>query len=145
STIGPVESCLAVPLLAIASFHERNHHVPDSNYIPISHHLTADDKPARIYFLEDKNTPSTTVHSARFIVSFPSSIIGALAGACLYFILIRLTKSEIVSLLTTFLVSFGTLFFPYTGTFFSEPLCTLFMIISFLFIIKNESGNSVKN
>jgi len=145
SIFGPVESIIAVPLLKIAYFLERNHYVIDSNYIPISHHLMADDNPAGIYFLEDKKPPSMNGHYVRFIVSFLNSIIGALAGVFLYFILIRLTKSEIVSLLTTFLFSFGTLFFPYTGTFFSEPLCTLFMIISFLFIIKNESGNSVKN
>ena len=75
---------------------------------------------------------------ARFVISFFNSIVSALAGVFFYFVLLGIRKSKIISFYSTFLYSFGCIIFPYTGTFFSEPLCTLFVILSFLFIIKNE-------
>ncbi|MCK7525375.1 MAG: glycosyltransferase family 39 protein, partial [Ignavibacteriales bacterium] len=51
---------------------------------------------------------------------------------------LRITQSVTVSFYTTFIYTFGSLILSYTGTF--EPLCTLFIILSFLFMFKNEEN-----
>ena len=138
SIFGPAESIAAVPLLKLAYFLERNNFIPDSSDIPISFYVGIDDNLAGTYYIENKRPPLMEAQFVRFIISFFNSIIGALSGMFLYFILVQITRSKLISLFTTFIFSFGSLIFPYTATFFSEPLCTLFMILSFLFIIKNE-------
>ncbi len=139
SIFGPAESIIAVPLLEFAYFLEKNNLVIDSNYIPISFHVMINNTLAGMYFIEGKRPPNMEGQYVRFIASFFNSIIGALSGVFFYFVLLRLTRSKIIGLYSTFIYSFGSLIFPYTGTFFSEPLCTMFMILSFLFIIKNET------
>lgn len=50
-------------------------------------------------------------------------------------ILIRLGYTPAVSGPVTFLYAFGTLAWPYSGTFFSEPLAILTVLLSFFFLI----------
>ena len=141
SIFGPAESILAVPLLEIAYLLENNNLKIDSTLNPISFYVSSNNKAAGIYFLEGKPPPEMRGQYERFVISFFNSIISAIAGVFYYFVLLAITKSKIISVYTTFLYSFGCIIFPYTGTFFSEPLCTLFIILSFLFIIKNERAN----
>ena len=141
SIFGPVESILAVPLLETAYFLENNNLIIDSTHIPISFYVLTNYIAAGNYFIEGKLPPNMHGQYTRFVVSFLNSIISAISGVFFYFVLLSITKSKIISFYTTFLYSFGCIIFPYTGTFFSEPLCTLFVILSFLFIVKNETEN----
>jgi len=139
SIFGPAQSVLAVPLLKFAHYIKNNaSQTMDSNYIPISLHVQSNNRDAGLYVLEDRRPPKLDGQFERFIVSFFNVMVSALSALFFYFVLLRVTESRIVSFYTTFLYSLGSLIFAYTGTFFSEPLCTLFIIISFLFIIKNE-------
>ena len=142
SIFGPAESIFTIPLLKFAYYLEKRNLTIDSNYIPISFHVLSDNKDAGLYFIKGKRPPLMEGQYIRYIVSFFNVLIGALSGVFLYFLLFELTKSRVVSFYSTFVYSFGSLIFSYTGTFFSEPLCTLFIILSFLFIIKNETQNS---
>lgn len=138
SIFGPAQSIFAIPLLHLAYLVN----VPDlidSNLIPISFHVKNNHKDAGIYYIEGKRPPSLAGHHERFIVSFFNVFIGALSSVFFYMIILKIINSTSISLFITFLYSFGSLIFSYTGTFFSEPLCVLFTIISFLFIINNES------
>ena len=141
SIFGPAESILAVPMLKIAYLLERNNLKIDSTHIPISFYVSSNNKAAGNYYIAGKLPPDMKGQYARFVVSFFNSIISAIAGVFYYFVLLSITKSKIISFYTTFLYSFGCIIFPYTGTFFSEPLCTLFVILSLLFILKNETEN----
>lgn len=138
SIFGPAESIIAVPLLKTAYFLTQNNISIDNNYIPLSFHVPSGDTLAGVYFLEGKRPPVMRGQYIRFIVSFFNPIVGALSGIFLYLVLVSITRSKIISFFTTFIYSFGSLVFPYSGTFFSEPLCTMFIILSLLFIVKNE-------
>ena len=144
SIFGPAQSILAVPLLEFAYYLKKNSfQIIDSNYIPISYHVLSNNKDAGLYILEDKRPPNLSGQFERFIVSFFNVIVGAFSALFLYFILLRITESKTISFYTTLVYSFGSLIFSYIGTFFSEPLCTLFIILSFLFIIKNEKVQQI--
>ncbi len=139
SIFGPTEALISVPFFEIGRLFENKNLLIDSNYIPLSFHVLSGNEDAGLYFIQGKRPPSMNGQYVRFITSFFNSVIGAIAGLFFYFVLVEITKSKVTSFVTTFLFSFGSLLFPYTGTFFSEPLCTLFIIISFLFIVKNET------
>ena len=139
SIFGPTETLISVPFFEIGRLFENKNLLIDSNYIPLSFHVLSGNEDAGLYFIQGKRPPSMNGQYVRFITSFFNSVIGAIAGLFFYFVLVEITKSKVTSFVTTFLFSFGPLLFPYTGTFFSEPLCTLFIIISFLFIVKNET------
>ncbi|HOJ08937.1 MAG: phospholipid carrier-dependent glycosyltransferase [Ignavibacteriae bacterium] len=145
SIFGPLESIFAVPLLYTADYLKNNNiFLADSSIIPLSFHVLNDSKDAGLYYLEDERPPTLTGHYERFIASFFNVIVGALSGIFFFYLILSFTKSNWISLYTTFIYSFGSLIFSYTGTFFSEPLCTLFIIISFLFVVKNETDEKTK-
>ncbi|KAB2844463.1 MAG: DUF4835 family protein, partial [Ignavibacterium sp.] len=140
SIFGPLESILAVPFLYAADYLKNNNiFLADSSIIPLSFHVFSDNKDAGLYYLEDERPPTLAGHYERFIVSFFNVIVGAFSGIFFFYLILSFTKSDWISFYTAVIYSFGSLIFSYTGTFFSEPLCTLFIIISFLFIIKNET------
>ena len=138
SIFGPAESVLAIPLLEFANYLKHNKLIPDTNKIPLSFHIVSNNKDAGLYYIEGKRPPEIEGHYVRFVVSFFNSIIGALTAVFLFYTLFIFSESRYLSFLVTFIYSFGSLIFPYTGTFFSEPLCAMFMILSFLYIAKNE-------
>ncbi|MCJ7648735.1 MAG: hypothetical protein MUP85_08995 [Candidatus Lokiarchaeota archaeon] len=139
SIFGPAQSILTIPLLKFAYYLQKNgRQILDSSQIPISFHVKNNDRDAGLYFLEGKRPTNLGGHFERFIVSFFNVLVGAFSGVFLYLVLLKITESYSISFYTTFVYSFGSLIFSYTGTFFSEPLCTLFVILSFLFILKNE-------
>ena len=140
SIFGPGESILATPILKIAYFLEAHNLIIDRSTIPISFHVMANNQLAGEYFIESQPPPSMNGQYIRFIVSFFNSFIGAISGVLFYYLILMFTRSKMIGFFVAFIYSFGSMIFSYTGTFFSEPLCTLFIIISFLFIIKNETG-----
>ena len=141
SIFGPAQSILTIPLLKFAYYLQKSgRQIFDSSQIPISFHVKNNDRDAGLYFLEGKRPKNLGGHFERFIVSFFNVLVGAFSGVFLYLVLLKITESYSISFYTTFIYSFGSLIFSYTGTFFSEPLCTLFVILSFLFILRNEKN-----
>ena len=84
------------------------------------------------------NTPLThpKPHALRTIMGLFNIFIGGLCVLVFYKITKRLTRFENSALFSTLLFAFGTLIFPYSGTFFSELLATLFVMLSFLLLLK---------
>jgi len=145
SIFGPLESILAVPFLYAADYLKNNNiFLADSSTIPLSFHLLNSGEFAGVYYLNNERPPTLAGHYERFIVSFFNVIVGALSSVFFFYLILSFTKSNWISFYTTFIYSFGSFIFSYTGTFLSEPLCTLFIIISFLFIIKNETDEKTK-
>lgn len=141
SIFGPAQSILAIPLLKAAYWlKDNNIQIIDSTKVPLSFHVNNDNQDAGLYFLKDERPSNLNGHFERFIVSFFNVIVGALSGLFFFYLILRITQSVTVSFYTTFIYSFGSLIFSYTGTFFSEPLCALFIILSFLFMFKNEEN-----
>lgn len=146
SIFGPTQSILSIPLLELG-YYLKNHNIEiiDSTKIPLSFHVNNNGKYAGLYFLKDERPPTLNGHFERFIVSFFNVIVGALSGVFFFYLILTITKSNWISFYTTFIYLFGSLIFSYSGTFFSEPLCTLFIILSFLFILKNERNDKSGN
>ena len=116
SIFGPAQSILAVPLLQFAYFLKNNNsQIIDSSLIPISFHLSNNEKYAGLYFIDGSIPRNLNGHFERFIVSFFNVIIGALSGVFLYFVFMKITESSSVSIYTTFIYSFGSLIFSYTA------------------------------
>lgn len=80
----------------------------------------------------------------RFFVSLFNQIIGALMCVLIFSFCFLLTKEKIPSLIITALYGLGTLAFPHSKTFFSEPLATMMILSSLYFIekwnVKNRNG-----
>ncbi len=77
-------------------------------------------------------------HALRWIVCSLNVLVGAL-GVAVFFLLLRsLTHSDTAALWVSLLFAFGSLWMPYTGTFFSEPLATLLALVSLYFLVGNE-------
>ena len=139
SIFGPAQSILTIPLLKVAYWlKNKNIQIIDSTKVPLSFHINNDNQDAGLFFLKDKRPSNLNGHFERFIVSFFNVLVGALSGVIFFYLILNLTGLDWISFYTTFLFSFGSLIFAYMFTFFSEPLCTLFIILSFYFIIKNE-------
>ncbi len=146
SIFGPAESIAAVPFLYLANYLKgQKIFLVDSSKVPLSFRVSNNNREAGLYYLENKRPANLTGHYERFIVSFFNVFIGALSGVFFFYLMLGFVKSNWVSFYITVIYSFGSLIFSYTGTFFSEPLCTLFIIISFLFIANNEDDKQQSN
>ena len=70
-------------------------------------------------------------HALRLVCASFNVVVGALCVVVFFFILGRLTGSRAGALAATAFFAAGSLFWPYTGTYFSEPLAILFVLLSF--------------
>ncbi|MBE7464991.1 MAG: hypothetical protein HS116_16060 [Planctomycetes bacterium] len=69
--------------------------------------------------------PDARAHAVRFYVSFFNAFVAAGCVALFYFLTRRLGAAREGALFAALLLAFGSLLFPYAGTFFSEPLALL--------------------
>jgi len=75
-----------------------------------------------------------------------TSALAAAAAMALFFLtLCRLGVSEKSALLAALCVAFGTLVFPYSGYFFSEPFTTLIMMAGVYVVVSDGGRMSVRN
>jgi hypothetical protein len=75
--------------------------------------------------------PDRAPHALRYLVSWFDVLISALVAVAFYGVLLALTRSRGASLIVSLFYALGTLAWPYAGSFFSEPLALLFVLISF--------------
>jgi len=80
----------------------------------------------------------------RFVVSMFNSIIVALTAIVLYSFLLKFYSKK-VSLIVTLLFGLGTVVWPHSQTFLSEPLPTLFLLLTFYNLYKFKHNGETKN
>jgi hypothetical protein len=136
SVFGPLES------LACATFYPFSRGpalAPE--WVPPSHYAAEG-----IELMLDRKQTSSAVHRARFVVSFLTSVISA-ASVWVFFLLSRrLYESSVIAVILASLFGFATLQWPYSSTFFSEPLALLLMLLSLLLVIDlNSAGTSFRS
>lgn len=73
-------------------------------------------------------------HRVRHVAVLGNALVGALTVCALFALALRMTGSLPASILLGVLFGWSSLWVPYTGTFFSEPLATLFTVLSLLWI-----------
>ena len=70
-------------------------------------------------------------HGVRFVASLFNVLVSGLTVLAFWLALLRLQVGPNSRLATSLLLAFGTLLWPYSATFFSEPLALLFTLLSF--------------
>jgi hypothetical protein len=70
-------------------------------------------------------------HALRLVCASFNVVVGALCVVVFFLVLGRLTGSRLGALIGATFFAAGSLLWPYTGTYFSEPLAMLFVLLSF--------------
>lgn len=135
SVYPPVESIFLAPLIGLGNL-IIDAGLYEGTNAPLSHYVDN----GFWKHLARKPTTQPRIHQVRFLVSFFNVFISALAVAVFWMILRLLIKSDSAATVTALLFGFGTIFWQYSGTIFSESLATLLILISFYGLIKNDSA-----
>jgi hypothetical protein len=135
SIFGPMQSIICAPLVSAANYINKSRWYESPVVtVPTSHYLN--DSIWR--YMAHERPKDIKPHACRFLVSFFNSFVTILQVIVLWFLIRRITRSSVSAWLTSALYALGTLAWPYAGTFFSEPLATLFALSSFyLLVISN--------
>jgi len=83
-------------------------------------------------FMDRMPVESRAPHGDRFVASYLNVLVGALGAWVFFAIARRLARHPAAALGVTALYAFGTLAWPYSGFWFSEPLAILFVLLSLL-------------
>jgi hypothetical protein len=140
SIFGPGQALASVPLVDLAIWINKSgwyESFPD--FIPISHFVGL----GVVDFVKGTIPADLKPHALRFLVCFFNIFVGVLC-VCFFFLTVRLlTGSDFAARWTSILFAFGSLILPYSGTFFSEPLATLFIILSMYCLIWNDTTEGI--
>ncbi len=140
SIFGPGQSLACVPIVELALLINKSgwyKSIPD--FVPISHFVGI----GVIEFVNGTTPADLKPHALRFLVCFSNVIVGSLC-VCFFFLLVKLlTKSDFAARWAAILFAFGSLMMPYSGTFFSEPLATLFVILSLYCLVWNDLTDGI--
>jgi hypothetical protein len=138
SVFGPGESVAIVPLIWFAQIlNDAQWYEGVKGFIQSSHYV---GNGLHLY-IEGKSPHELEPHALRFVVSFFNVLVSSLAVVCFLLVLHELVRCRATACLVTVLFAFGTPLFPYSGTFFSEPLATLLCLVS-LYCMVSSSGHS---
>jgi len=135
SIFGPGESVACLPFVEVGLWLNRTGWYKNiRDFVPVSHYVDI----GIIYFVDGAAPLDVEPHALRFIVSFFNVFVGTLC-VCFFFLILKLlTKSDAAAWCLSILFAFGSLMLPYSGTFFSEPLATLLVILSLYCLIWND-------
>jgi hypothetical protein len=139
SLFGPAESAFLVPFIIIAKNINKtkwyNH-----DMFNISPSFYIDDGLLKFITNTKLECPAKQEHALRMICSWFNIFISSIVVVLFFFIVRRMTSSSISAVTVSIVLAFGTLLWPYSGTFFSEPLAILFILLSFNFLIQNDKS-----
>lgn len=131
SIFGPGEAVLyAIPVKISQLINKTEWYKTPAFHIPQSHYY--DDGVRK--FMSAVKAENTEPYAARFLVSFCNAVISALNAAVFFFIAARTAASLKSAYALAMLYALATLAWPYSATFFSEPLAMLFVLLSFYFL-----------
>jgi len=140
SIFGPLESILLAPIVKVADLvNETGWYGGFAPLLPLSQFT----EKGFFDLLQHHTTRNPRPHALRMLSSIFNVIVTALGVFVFWLILLRLTRSIPASFLVSLLYAFGTLAWPYSGTFFSEPLATLLALVSFYYLTRSEDEPTV--
>lgn len=91
---------------------------------------------APLYWLANQSTHIGLVHTVYLL----NIIVSTLAGAVVFLYTLALKYDERTAILASFTFGLGTIIWPYSKTFFQEPLTLLLLLLAGLFIERWRSG-----
>jgi hypothetical protein len=135
SIFGPLESILLAPIVKMGDLvNETGWYKQYAPLLPLSQFTDA----GFFDYLRRITTRNPRPHALRMLASIYNVLVSALSVFIFWRILLSLTGSLPSSFLVSLIYAFGTLTWPYSGTFFSEPLATLLVLVSFYLILRSE-------
>ncbi len=135
---GPAESFLNVPFYLLARTINKTGWYNNLSYLPPSHYCTD----GIFSFVRNRTPRQPEQHALRFIVSFFNVLVSTLTVSVFWLIMWSLLRHTFSAFAAASVFAFGTLLWPYSGTFFSEPLATLFVLLSFYLLVIRERAVS---
>ncbi|MBL8148849.1 MAG: phospholipid carrier-dependent glycosyltransferase [Blastocatellia bacterium] len=127
----PFESILLAPFIKIAKPINETEWYKEAT-IPISHFAGKGIGAVFLGIPEADFKP----HALRFSVSFFNVVIGALQVLLFWLIVFKIFQNETVATALAAVFGFATMAWHYSGTFMSEPLATLLVLLSFYSLVK---------
>ena len=132
---GPLESVLLAPIVKVSELvNETGWYKPLVPMLPLSHYTSN----GFFDYLDWKTTSNPRPHALRMLASIFNVLMTAFCVFVFWRILLLLTKSIPASFLVSIMYGIGTHAWAYAGTFFSEPLATLLVLLSFLYLLKAD-------
>lgn len=132
SVFGPLESIILAPLIGFSNIVAHTDWYKNVN-IPLSHYLNNGLKD----YLINQRPKDLKPHILRFTVSYLFILI-SLFGVIFLYLIMRRFASTHPSIWAATLFALGTIAWAYSGTLFSEPLATLFVLVSLFLLIKER-------
>ena len=139
SIFGPTQSLMMVPFIMGAEA------VNAPGWIqrfPAPIHPSHQVGQGLFYYIGSVKPVDLHPHALRAAVSVFNVLVSALTVLVFWFLLVTLGHSSRTATLTAVLLAFGSLLWPYSGTFFSEPLATLFTVLSLFFLLQEGRGKN---
>ena len=130
---GPLESVLLVPFVEAGELiNETGWYHRTPSMIPISHCVGSGFQD----YFDGVPIQNPRPHALRFLAAVFNVLVTAFSVFVFWKILLLITGSIPASFLVSILYAIGTHAWTYAGTFFSEPLATLMVLLSFLSLLK---------
>jgi hypothetical protein len=139
SIFGPTQSLMMVPFIKAAEAVNASSWIQRFS-VPI--HPSHQVGQGLFYYVGSVKPVDLHPHALRAAVSVFNVLVSALTVLVFWLLLVTLGYSSRTSTLTAVLLAFGSLLWPYSGTFFSEPLATLFTVLSLFFLLQEGRGNN---
>ena len=141
SVFGPLESVLLAPIVKLGELvNESGWYKPIVPLLPLSHFTEG----GFFDYLADRTTSKPEPHALRWFCSFFNVLVTAFGVLVFWRILLLLTKSIPASFLVSIIYGIGTHAWAYAGTFFSEPLATLLILLSFYYLVRADEMESME-
>jgi hypothetical protein len=134
SLYGPVESLVLAPLIALArEINESRWYEAEGRDLPLSFY----SGDGLFAFLNDGRPSDPKPHAIRYLASYLNPVTGA-ACVVLFFLILGVMVRPAAALSVTTLYAVGTLVWHYSGTFFSEQLTALLLLLSFYLLVLRD-------
>ena len=132
SIFGPMESVLLAPAVKAAEWFNRTRWYESwPEYLPVSFYVGTG-----LHDFVLKNKPADPAsHALRFLISFFNILVSCICVYTFYLISRRFVGSDLVAFFVSIVYALGTMTWNYAGTMFSEPLATLFALLSFYYLL----------
>ena len=135
SIFGPAQALFAAPLIAVGHGLGSSSFVREGAFpLPVSHYVDN----GLIYFISEQMPPNREAEALRWAAAQLNIIVSALSVVLFFDIALFIGGSSPAALFTALVYGFGTLAWAYSGTFFSEPLTSLFALASFGLLLRND-------
>jgi hypothetical protein len=135
SIFGPAQALVAAPLVAAGRRLADTGFFRDNTFpLPLSHYI--DNGIGR--FVTNQPAAARDESAVRWVAAQLNVVISALSVVLVYLVARRLVGNSASSLFTAVIYGFGTLVWPYSGTFFSEPLASLCALTAFGLLLAND-------